>query len=57
MGEGSEDFFFGGGEGGGGEGRGSDGLQAINHNLSPSFFTWTYLSVCPWKLYSALAKN
>ena len=41
----------------GGRGWGSHGLQAINHNLSPSIFTWTYLSVCPWKLYRALARN
>ena len=45
--------FFGGGR----RGWGSHGLQAINHNRSPSIFTWTYLSVCPWKLYRALAKN
>ena len=56
MGEGSEDFRGGKGGGGGGGG-GSHGLQAINYNRSPSFFTWTYLSVCPWKLYRALAKN
>ena len=33
MGEGFEDFFL-----GGGRGWGSHGLQAINHNRSPSFF-------------------
>ena len=38
WGRGPKTFFWG-GEGGGGEGRGSDGLQTINHNLSPSFFT------------------
>ena len=50
-------LFFWGGEGGVAGRGGSHGLQALNHNLSPSFFTWTYLSVCPWKLYRALAKN